>query len=271
MADRARSDAPPILPPGGAIAELRGAAASLTFLTRLPLGSAVVLDGSDLVRSAPYFPLVGAGIGAVVALVALGVTSVGGPLLGAVVAVAAYVGLTGALHLDAVADTFDGLGTSSREEALRVMREPTIGAFGASALALDLLLWTALLATLVHRPSFLGVVLVVGAVSRIGPVLLLAAFPYARPQGGVGTALARGSTVRAAVAVVIAVTLAALFLGAAGLLLAAVPLVAIVPLGLGFRRWLGGVTGDTLGCSVELLELIGLSAAVALLSAGVLR
>ncbi len=275
MADAARATgSAPLSPPpgrGGAAAELRGAAASLTFLTRLPLGSAVVLDAPDLSRSAPYFPLVGAGIGGLVALVALGVAGVEGPLLGAVVALAAYAGLTGALHLDAVADTFDALGTRTREEALRVMREPTVGAFGVTALVLDLLLWAALLATLVHRPSFLEVLLTVGALSRLGPVVLLAALPYARPHGGTGTALAQGASVRAIVAVVIALALAVLLLGTAGLLLAAVVLVALVPLGLGFRRWLGGVTGDTLGCSVEVLEILGLSTAVALLAAGILR
>jgi adenosylcobinamide-GDP ribazoletransferase len=261
----------PSPPRTGLVAELRGAASSLTFLTRLPLGTPFVLDAEDLARSAPYFPLVGAGIGGVVALVALGVSSVAGPLLAAVGAVALYVGLTGALHLDGVADTFDGLGTNSREKALSVMREPTIGTFGATALFLVLFLWAALLATLVGRPAFLDVLVVVGALSRLGPVLLLVALPYARPEGGTGTGLSRGSKVRAGVAVGIALGLAILLLGFPGLLITAVLLLALAGLGTGFRRWLGGVTGDTLGCSIEILSILGLAAALVLLLLGVLR
>jgi adenosylcobinamide-GDP ribazoletransferase len=253
------------------VAELRAVASSLTFLTRLPLGNTLVLDGGDLALAAPYLPLVGAGIGGVVALVALGVARIAGPLLAAVIGVSVYAALTGALHLDAVADTFDALGTSSRDEALRVMREPTIGAFGATALFLDLVLWTALLATLLVRPSFLDVLLAVGALSRLGPVLLLVALPYARPQGGVASALSRGTKARAGIAVAIALLLSVLVLGLEGLLLAVLLLIALTIVGAGFRRWLGGVTGDSLGCSIEILEIVGLASAVALLSIGVIR
>ncbi len=258
-------------PRTGWASELRGAAVSLTFLTRLPLGSVLALDADDLARSAPYFPLVGAGIGALVAGVDLGLVGFTGPLLASSVAVVAYVGLTGAFHLDAVADTFDALGTKTREEALRVMREPTIGSFGATALFLDLLLWTALLATLVGRPSFFVLLVAVGTLSRLGPVLLLVRVPYARPEGGLGSPLARGSKIRALIAVAIATFLGVLLLGLPALLLTAVLLVTLAGLGFGFRRWLGGVTGDSLGCSIEVLGLVGLFAALVLLSFGVLR
>ncbi len=251
--------------------ELRGAAASLTFLTRLPLGNAVALDGGDVARSAPYFPLVGAGIGGAVGAVALVTSRVGGPLLAGVVGLVFYAGVTGALHFDGVADTFDALGTRSRVDALRVMHEPTIGTFGATALFLDLFLWFALLATLVVRPSFLAVVLVVGTVSRLGPVLLLTALPYVRPSGGRGSALSHGSRLRAAAAVGVTLAIAFLALGLPGLLLGGVMAGGLVVVGAGFRRWLGGVTGDTLGCSVEVLAVLGLGTAVVLLSFGAVR
>lgn len=250
---------------------MRGAAGSLTFLTRLPLGNLVALDANDLIRSAPYFPLVGAGIGGFVALVAIGVVGVMGPFLAAVVAVAAYAGVTGALHLDGVADTFDALGTGSRQEALRVMREPTIGAFGATALFIDLSLRTALLATLVGRRDFVALMVVIGAVSRLAPPLLLALLPYVRPEGGAGTALSRGSELRAGVAAAVAVVVSALLLGWVGLGLAATLLLVLAVIAVRFRSWLGGVTGDTLGCSIEILEIAGLSVGAALLGFGVLH
>lgn len=258
-------------PRNGLVAELRGAAVSLTFLTRLPIGLALPLDGDDLARSAPYFPVVGAAVGGVIAGVAVGVSRGAGPLLAAVVAVACGAALTGALHLDGVADTFDALGTRTREAALRVMREPTIGSFGATALFLDLALWTALLATLVGRPSFVADVVVVAAWARLGPVLLLAAVPYVRPEGGLGSALSRGSRARAAVAVAVAVVIGVVVLGPASLVIASVMVLTVAVLAASFRRWLGGVTGDSLGCSIEVLGLVGLSVAVGLAFTGGVR
>ncbi len=266
----ALASTPPSALRRGVVAELRGAAGSLTFLTRLPIGSVLTIDGEDLARSAPYFPLVGAGVGAVVGRVVVGLAAVANPLLAAVVGVTVLAALTGALHLDAIADTFDALGTRSREAALRTMREPTIGAFGATALVLDLFLWTALFATLAGRPSFVAVVVVVGAWARVGPVLLLTALPYARPDGGVGSALSRGSRPRAAVAVAVALAIGVVLLGLPAAALVATMMLALAGLGVGFRRWLGGVTGDALGCSVEVLGVVGLSAAAGLAIAGVL-
>ena len=68
-------------------------------------------------------------------------------------AVAVEALLTGAIHLDALADSADGLGAADRERALEIMREPTIGSFGATALLLDLLAKTAALAAIVAGPA----------------------------------------------------------------------------------------------------------------------
>src|ERR1700740_630547 len=81
---------------------LRAAAGAVAFLTRLPVGRLVVLDGADVARGAPFFPLVGAGIGAAVAGVAIGLEHVLPALTAAGIALAAGAALTGALHLDAL-------------------------------------------------------------------------------------------------------------------------------------------------------------------------
>jgi hypothetical protein len=103
---------------------VRAAAGALSFLTRVPVGRRVVLDGDDVARGAVLFPLVGAGIGALVGLVVVGLDARLTVLVAAGLAVAFEALLTGAIHLDAVADWADGLGAGSRERALEVMREP---------------------------------------------------------------------------------------------------------------------------------------------------
>ena len=86
------------------------------------------------------FPVVGAGVGALGALVYWLADRLGlDPILSAILAVAATLLLTGCLHEDGLADTADGFGASvSRERKLDIMRDSEIGTYGASALILSL-------------------------------------------------------------------------------------------------------------------------------------
>lgn len=244
--------------------ELRCLPAAVSFLTRIPVGRLGRFDGADIARAGPFFPLVGAVIGAAVGAVA---TSLGGalsPLLAVALALAMQTLLTGALHLDALADTADALGARSRAHALQIMRDHTIGAYGAAAVGLDLLIKAAALAALARDGSALRFAIAAGALSRAAPVALAALLPYARAAGGTGASLALGGRPRAAVASAAAVLLAVAAAGVQALTLAAGAAAAVLVLGLGFRRWLGGVTGDTLGATVELTELVVLVGAAAL-------
>jgi adenosylcobinamide-GDP ribazoletransferase len=241
--------------------ELRGLAAAVAFLTRVPVGRFVLLDAADVGRGSALFPLVGAGIGAVVGgITDLGSDSLTAPLA-AVLGLAAGALLTGVLHLDALADTADALGATTRERALEIMRDHSIGAYGATALVLDLGAKAAALAALAVHGNVLTAAVCAAAAGRVAPVLLSAALPYARAGEGLGRALGGNGWVRAGIAVAVAAAIC-IWLDAALLLVpaAAVTLVAAVVA----RRWLGGITGDVLGASAELAELAVLVTAVAL-------
>jgi adenosylcobinamide-GDP ribazoletransferase len=236
---------------------MRAASAALAFLTRIPVGRLVALGPEDVARGVVFFPAVGAGIGAVAALVAKLPLP---PLLAGGLAVAAVAVLTGALHLDALADTADALGATTRERALEIMRDHSVGAYGAVALVLDLGAKAAALAALAGRHDALRFAVRAAAAARVVPVLLSAALPYARTGGGTGRALASTGWIRCGVGVAIAVAFCLLL--HAAWVLAAVAVVAVVAFA-GARRWLGGVTGDVLGASAELAELAALVVAVA--------
>src|SRR5712691_8323609 len=136
--------------------ELRGLAAALALLTRVPVGRSVVLDAADVARGAAYFPLVGAGVGAVVGGVTAALCNPLTAPLAAVLGLGAGALLTGALHLDALADTADALGATTRERALEIMREHAIGAYGAVAIGLDLLIKAGALTALVRHTHVLA-------------------------------------------------------------------------------------------------------------------
>ena len=146
--------------------ELRAVGAAVCFLTRLPLGRRLSVDGDDLARAGAAFPLVGAAIGALVGATALLLWHSLGSWLAAVLALAAGALLTGALHLDALADTADALSARTRERALEIMRDHAIGSYGAAALILDLLLKAGALSVLAAHGVAAGAVNSITAAAR---------------------------------------------------------------------------------------------------------
>jgi len=242
-------------------AELRGFAAAVAFLTRIPVGRWIELDAADVARGGALFPLVGAGIGLVVGGVTQALSGSLTAPLAAVIGLAAGAVLTGVLHLDALADTADAFGATTRERALEIMRDHSVGAYGTVALVLDLGAKAAALAVLAERHDALRLAVCAAAAARVAPVLLSSVLPYARPGGGTGNALGGTGWVRAVGAIAIAAGICILLDAP---LLLAVAVAVTVGVGLVARHALGGITGDVLGAAAELCEVTALVIAVAL-------
>jgi adenosylcobinamide-GDP ribazoletransferase len=246
-------------------ASVRAAAAAVTFLTRVPVGRVVAVDGRDVARGALLFPLVGAGIGALSGALALALHPTLPAFLAATIGVGAAVLLTGALHLDALADTFDATGAQTRERALEIMRDPRIGTFGASAILFDVLAKVGAVAVLLDRRGALAALVTAGALSRAVSAPLAAALPYPRPGGGPGSVLTgRVGALTAVATAMLGSGIAVLASGVQGLALAGVAALVAAVLGVTYHRWLGGATGDCLGAATELSETVVLVVAAGL-------
>jgi adenosylcobinamide-GDP ribazoletransferase len=242
---------------------LRSGALAATFLTVLPLR--LTRPAGDLGAAAPWFPVVGALVGALAGGLLVAVQPLVGAQIAATLAVVALVAVTGALHADGLADCADGLGArgGGRERRLAVMRDPAIGVFGALAL----LAWGALLVGALARlggADALRALVVAAAIGRWGALLHAATAQPARPDGlGAGFAVTPAAVALAApVPVVLALVLEPPLQGLVALL-AGVLVAGLVSLWA--RRMLGGRTGDTLGATVALGEL---AACLALVVAG---
>jgi adenosylcobinamide-GDP ribazoletransferase len=226
---------------------------ALGFLTVLPVHLAGPLQPGDLGRAAFFFPWIGLLLGAALA----GAHALLGrsfpPLLAAVLVVALWAFLTGGLHLDGLADCCDGLLVSaSRERRLEILRDPRLGTFGGTGLALHLILKTAAVAAL-SAPWALPALLLAPALAR-WLILPVARQPMARP-GGLGADFALGlgrSSFFAALLLPLALAALGGWRGGLAIALAALAVLAAVRLA---RLRLGGVTGDVLGLTVELSEL----------------
>lgn len=232
---------------------MKGLFAALAFLTRLPTPRG--WGDVEFARALPFYPVAGLVVGAFVAAAGWAGGLVD-PWLGALLALLAWVALTGALHLDGLADLADGLGAAhgDRERLLRVMADPHIGRFGVVALVLQLLAKLLLLQLLLQGGWVL--LLAVPAVARLGPLLWAKLLPPLKASG-LGAAIARGTSWPLIAGWLVALAATALFLPpllAAFLLLPA--------LALWFRAKLGGMTGDAHGAGIELMESALLLAAV---------
>jgi adenosylcobinamide-GDP ribazoletransferase len=241
---------------------VRRLAVAVAFLTALPLR--VEAGAREVGRAALCFPVVGAALG--VALASVGTLlarALPAPLV-AVLVVAASALATGALHLDGLADTADGLGGGrDAEHALRIMKDHAVGAYGATALLLSVLVKVAALHALFAGGAAYTWLTVAGALSRWVTVPL-ARLPSARASGLGAAVSAHVGRFEVGGATAIALGVAVALAGARGAVAAA----AVAALGVAFgalcRRRIGGVTGDTLGAAAEASEALVLVLAVGL-------
>jgi adenosylcobinamide-GDP ribazoletransferase len=235
---------------------------AIAFLTILPVR--LRRDPGPLGAAAPWFPAVGACVGALAGALGYLAEPSLGSTVAAVISVAALVILTGALHQDGLADCADGLGVrGDRARRIEVMRDSAIGTFGTLALLIWLTLLLAALGGLDRDGAWRA--LVVAAASGRWAALLHATLAGPARPGGLGA----GFTVSWAALAFATVTAAAIALGVLGVGAGVAALAAAAAVAGLVTAWtratLGGRTGDTLGATVALAEV-----AVALIALGAL-
>ena len=242
--------------PSRAAAELRLALTAVQYFTRLPVPAWVGHSSDHLQGSARYFTCVGILVGALGALM-LWLTNLLLPSpLPAIVSTAFTVLLTGALHEDGLADTFDGLGGgATRERALEIMKDSRLGTFGMVALIFTLLTKIAALDSL--PMTFAPAVLIAGhAFSRGCAIALLFAGGYVRnPEQSRAHAVARNIGRGEFIFAAIVGSVPLFWCGLHALAGVIAALIALFVLARWFLRRLGGFTGDTLGAAQQLTEI----------------
>jgi adenosylcobinamide-GDP ribazoletransferase len=238
------------------LAELRYFFTALGYFTRVPVPRWVGYEPHYLNAAARYFPLVGALVGAFSGLVYLAALRVFPAGVAVLLSMAASLLVTGAFHEDGLADCVDAFGGAyNRDDALRIMHDSRIGAFGAIALVIALALkWQ----TLAVLPPLRAASLMIAAhaASRAGAISYLATLDYVRAAGKAKPVAQRLSGP--------ALLCAALF-GLPWLLWPNGPgapdwrfaLMSVLRFAMGryFVRRIGGYTGDCLGFAQQIFEL----------------
>lgn len=209
-------------------------------------------------RATAWFPLAGLLVGGAGVAIGWPAGELWGAEVRAVVLVTAWAVVTAGLHLDGLADTFDGLlSWRPREQKLEIMRDSRIGTMGAIALFAILALKVALLAS--ADGAWIVAALVAPVLGRWAGVVAIFAFPAAR-EGGLGrTFRETGGRWAPVVAGVTASAVAGLGATVTGILALVVVTGIALALGSWWVRSLGGLTGDTYGAASEIGEVVALA------------
>jgi len=229
---------------------------ALQFLTIVPVSLKQVPDEQVMGYSVLYYPVVGLLIGLLLAALAWLLNGMPVSLQAALVLVC-WVGLTGGLHLDGLADSADAWvgGLGDRERTLAIMKDPCCGPAAVVSLVLLLLLKFAALEYLITVQAW-EVLVLAPVLGRSSLILLFLTTPYVRPDG-LGSLLANHLPRRAGIIVIVLVLLAMLFfIGMVTLWwMLVVAGMFLILRGLMLRR-IGGMTGDTAGALLEVIEMI---------------
>ena len=224
---------------------------ALQFLTIFPVPGRFTMKLEHIGESTLYFPVIGLILGITLALLSTAFSYVFPVPVVSILIVIALTILTGAHHVDGLADTFDGIiAGKTKAERMTIMSDTKIGTFGITAIGLmSLLKYSALVATSGILPLILMTVL-----SRWSMVSLLFMFDSAK-KSGMGFSYKQGTTwQRFLISTVITLMIAIAVSGWEGLVLIA--LIWLVSFGIG--KWvdsrIDGITGDTCGALNEINE-----------------
>jgi adenosylcobinamide-GDP ribazoletransferase len=241
-----------VAPASGVFTEL---SLAVGFLTILPVIDNRRASEEAVAASFEWFPLVGFMLGLALCGEDLILSYAFGQVVRSVLIVLSLTVITGAVHLDGLADTADALGAGrNRERALEILQDSRIGTFGAIAIFFDLILKILALSTLAGSARYFALILAPG-LARYAIVLVSRQIDYLRSAGAGSTLLAyRGGRLRHKIVFVLpfVFVVAAKFHGAKALFVAAAVVIAMRWF---YKRWLGGVTGDLIGACGELVEI----------------
>jgi adenosylcobinamide-GDP ribazoletransferase len=245
-------------------APLRHLWLAAVLLTRLPMPHLPASAFEQAPRAVWAYPVIGAGIGAVGALMGMLALGVGLPLFAAAaLALVAMTAMTGAMHEDGLADVFDGFwGGITSQRRLEIMRDSQIGTYGVLALVLVCALKISALAVLLETAP--EALIAAAALSRSVMPALMHKLAHAR-KDGLSHSVGRPAGDVTLIGLGLGALLALLCLGPVGLvalLLAGAFGAACATVA---RRKIGGQTGDVLGATQQLCEAALLLACTALL------
>ncbi len=228
-----------------------------SFLTIFPVIDQRRASDDTVAASFAWFPIVGFALGAALIAEDWILAHIFAQVIRSVLIILSLTVITGAVHLDGLADTADALGAGrDRERALDILHDSRVGTFGASAIFFDLTLKILALSTLAGHRRY-AALLVAPMLARWAMLLVASGLPYLRASGA-GSTLLINNKLGSRSAFVAVFTIAVMLILSAMrpiALATAVAIIIVFKMRWFYRRWMGGVTGDLIGACGELVEI----------------
>jgi adenosylcobinamide-GDP ribazoletransferase len=229
---------------------------AIQFLTILPMPSRFQPNECDLRRSLFFFPVVGLILGAILALLDIGVCRLFPALPTSVLMVIAMLAVSGGFHMDGLSDTADGFFSSRpKERILEIMKDSRVGPMGVIAIVCVIALKISMLTSVPERVHW-NVVAFMPIAGRCALVFGMRMGPYARPQGGLASAFGLPGWTVFFCSLLIMTLSGWLLLGIPGLVAAGLVVLSAMVFSVWCRGKIGGFTGDTLGSACEIAEIM---------------
>ena len=228
---------------------------ALQFLTTFPVRLSAMPTPQQNAQALLFYPVVGLLIGAILYGITLLLHALPLVLLSSVILVL-WIWLTGGLHLDGLADTADAWvgGFGDKARTLEIMKDPSCGPIGVlSLIVVCILKWSALCVLLQQQQCYSALILF-PVLGRLVPLFFFLSTDYVRAKG-LGSQLSQYLARPIAMAILLLTPLVALYWAWIGAVVIATFYIVLWYLRYKFIQRIGGVTGDTIGASIEIIEL----------------
>lgn len=244
--------------------EVHDILAAFSLLTRISVPVNHIRAGTRANNATWAYPIVGAVIGSISGVIATIINLLGLPdSFCAVVALFALIIITGAMHEDGLADCADGFwGGQNKTRRLEIMKDSSIGVYGASALIIFLLAeWSAI--EVLISDDIIWALTGVGAVSRL-PMVIAMRFVSNAKNTGLSANVGRPQLISIYVAIIMSLIISLICFGILGITIFLIGLISSIPVFLIAIKKIGGQTGDVLGASQKFAEIGALLAIIIL-------
>ena len=227
---------------------------ALQFLTTFPVRLSTMPTPQQNAQALLFYPVVGLLIGAILYGITLLLYALPLVLLSSVILVL-WIWLTGGLHLDGLADTADAWvgGFGDKARTLEIMKDPSCGPIGVLSLVIVCILKWSALYVLIQKQLYTTLILY-PMLGRLVPLFFFLSTDYVRAKG-LGSQLGQHLARPMAVAILLLMPLVALYWAWVGVVVIATFYLVLWYLRYKFIQRIGGVTGDTIGASIEMIEL----------------
>lgn len=222
----------------------------ITFFTRIPIRYNYEYHEKDFINGIKFLPLIGLIIGGAMYIPAFLKGSVHMPII-SLLSWVIYIWITGGLHIDGLADTFDGIFSNrDKEKILEIMKDSRIGAFGVLGMLL-LIIWNLIFTSYIDMRT----IMIVPIVGRSAAILSASISKYAREAPGMGKGFIESCGIEEVIlALIFSFIPVILFFKLQGLIILTILYLAILIITKNINKKIGGMTGDTLGFIIELSQ-----------------